>query len=240
MKAPYVGLVFAALAAAVVAAPGSKPKDQPLGPITDEQLATSADHLRQIGLAMHNYHDANNQFPAYAQTKGGKPGLSWRVALLPYVEELDLYKQFQLGEPWDSDHNAKLIDKMPKLFAPARGKADKGHTFYQMFAGEQTLLHPAGAVVRMADVTDGLSNTFMVVEAGKPVPWTKPDDLSYDGKVVPALGGMFDGQFHAVMGDGSVYRFKKTVEAETLRRLIDRADGQVVDLDGERVEPVKK
>lgn len=229
-----IGCLFA------VAAPAAKTKAENLGPITDEQLATSADNLGQIGLAMHNYHDANNQFPAYLPTKVGKPGLSWRVAILPYVGQDDLYKKFKLDEPWDSEHNAKLIDKVPDLFAPARGKADKGQTYYQMFAGKQGLVDPDGGAVRMADVTDGLSNTFMVVEGAKPVPWTKPDDLPYDGKQVPKLGGMFDGQFHAVLGDGSVYRFKGEVAAETLHRLIDRADGQPVALDGERVERRKK
>jgi hypothetical protein len=142
-----------------------------------------------------------------------------------------LYKQFKFDEPWDSDHNAKLIEKIPKAFAPVRGKADKGQTFYQMFAGKQTVLGPPGEGVSLAAITDGTSNTFMVVEGGKAVTWTKSDDLPYDGKAIPALGGMFDGKFHAVFADGAVYRFKKGIPAGTLHRLIDRADGQIVDRD---------
>jgi hypothetical protein len=227
--------VIAALLVAVPAVPAPGPKkadDKPEGPITPEQQKTTANNLKHIGLAFHNHHDVNGAFPSNFKTKDGKPGLSWRVAILPFIEEEELFKQFKLDEAWDSDHNAKLIDKMPKLYAPVRGKADKGQTFYQMFAGKQTMLDPGGGPVRLADITDGLSNTLMVAEAGKAVTWTKPDDLPYDGKEVPRLGGMFDGKFHAVMGDGAVYRFKKGVAAETLHRLIDRADGQVVSRDG--------
>ncbi|MBO0700541.1 MAG: DUF1559 domain-containing protein [Zavarzinella sp.] len=219
------------LALPAVPAPAPKREDKPDGPVTPAQQKTSVENLKQIGLAMHNYHDTFSTFPTNFQTKGGKPGLSWRVAILPALEEDELYKQFKLDEPWDSEHNAKLIDKMPKLYAPVRGKADKGQTFYQMLAGKHSFLGPPGEGVSMAQVTDGLSNTLMVVEGGKAVTWTKPDDMPYDGKDVPKLGGMFDGKFHAVMGDGSVHRFKKGVPAETLHRLIDRADGHPVDPD---------
>jgi hypothetical protein len=136
-----------------------------------------------------------------------------------------------LDEPWDSDHNKKLIDKIPPVYVPVRGKADPGTTFLQAFTGKHGIIR-SGEKTALASVTDGLSNTFMCVEAAKPVTWTKPDDLVFDGKDVPGLGGVFDGKFHAVMGDGSVHRFKKGADAETLRRLIDPQDGQAIDIDG--------
>jgi Protein of unknown function (DUF1559) len=215
-----------------VGAPGPKREDKPDGPITPAQRTTSVENLKQIGLAMHNHHDTFGTFPTNIKTKDGKLGLSWRVAVLPALEDGKLYEQFKLDEPWDSDHNSKLIEKIPNVYAPVRGKADKGQTFYQMFAGKQTVLGPPGEGVGLAAITDGLSNTFMVVEAGKAVTWTKPDDIPYDGKEVPRLGGMFDGKFHAVFADGAVYRFKKDAPAETLRRFITRSDGEVVDRDG--------
>jgi hypothetical protein len=224
------GLVLASAATVALAAPGPKSKPEPLGPITEEQLARSSNNLKQIGLAWHNYHDVNNHFPCNEVSKAGKPLLSWRVQILPYLEEEDLYKQFKLDEPWDSEHNKKLIGKMPATFAPLRPKADPGMTFYQVFTGKHGLIK-AGEKTAMASVTDGLSNTFMCVEAAKPVVWTKPDDLVFDGKMLPALGGMFDGKFLAVMGDGAVRRFRKDVNAETMRRLIDPQDGEVIDID---------
>lgn len=222
------GLVLAS--AVAWAAPGAKSKPEPLGPITEEQLTQSANNLKQVGLAWHNFHDVNNHFPCNEVSKEGKPLLSWRVQILPYIEEDDLYKQFRTNEPWDSDHNKKLIDKMPKIYAPVRAKADPGMTFYQVFTGKHGLIR-SGEKTAMASVTDGLSNTFMCVEAAKPVVWTKPDDLVFDGNGVPAVGGLFDGKFHAVMGDGAVRRFRKDVNAETMRRLIDPQDGQVIDID---------
>jgi len=225
-----VAVVLGAAAAIALAAPAAKPKTEPLGPITEEQLARSTNNLKQIGLAWHNYHDTNGTFPCNEVSNGGKALLSWRVQILPFLEEDELYKQFHLDEPWDSEHNKKLIDKMPKVFAPVRAKADSGMTFYQVFTGKHGFIK-TGEKRGVATVTDGLSNTFMCVEAAKPVIWTKPDDLEFDGTTVPAVGGLFDGKFHAVMGDGAVRRFRKELNAETMRRLIDPQDGEPVDIE---------
>jgi len=224
-------LLLAAFAAAVVVlpalpAPATKERkiDEPLGPITDEQLNTSSNNLKQIALAFHNYNDVNGELPTNERSKDKKPLLSWRVQILPYIEQDHLYKQFKLDEPWDSENNKKLIDRIPPLFVPVRGKADKGMTFYQVFTGKHGLFAP-GARPSVATIPDGSSNTFLVAEAAKPVVWTKPDDMEFDGKKVPALGGMFDGRFHAAMGDGSVSRFRKDVPTDTLKLLIDPSDG---------------
>lgn len=153
------------------------------------------------------------------------------MQILPYIEDYaDLSKGFKMDEPWDSENNKKLIDAMPAIFAPVRVKADKGLTFYQSFTGKNGLLKP-GQMLGFGQIADGSSNTFLVAEAAKPVIWTKPDDLVFDGKDAPALGGHFDGKFYAAMCDGSVYRFKKGLNSDTLGRFIDPADGQVVDTD---------
>jgi len=229
-------LLLAAFVAALVVlpalpAPATKEKkaDEPLGPITDGQLATSSNNLKQITLALYNYHDTNGVLPTNVVSKAGKPLLSWRVQVLPYIEQDQLYKQFKLDEPWDSEHNIKLADKIPDLFVPVRGKADKGMTFYQTFGGEHGWMKPGATLP--GSFPDGTSNTFVVAEAARPVLWTKPHDLEFDGKTVPALGGMFDGRFHAAMGDGSVARFRKDVPADTLKILIDPADGTVLPQD---------
>jgi len=238
-------VLLSAFAAAVVAlpalpAPAGKEKktDEPLGPITEEQLTTSSNNLKQIALAFHNYNDVNGEMPTNVRSKDKKPLLSWRVQILPYIEQDQIYKQFKMDEPWDSDHNKKLIDKIPDLYVPVRGKGDRGTTFYQTFAGKHGWMNP-GARLPTA-FPDGTSNTFLVAEAARPVVWTKPDDMDFDGKKVPALGGMFDGRFHAAMGDGSVARFRKDVEADTLKLLIDPADGTPLPKDIGIDEPEKK
>lgn len=235
----FAGLALVLLTIPGQSAPGPKDTDKPLPPATPAQFQTSENNLKQIGLAMHNYHDVFGSLPTNSVDKSGKPILSWRVHILPFIEEDDLYKQFKLDEPWDSENNIKLVDKMPKIYAPVRGKTEKNETFYQMFVGERTMLDPKGKKLALANITDGLSNTFMVAEAAKPVMWTKPDDMAFDGKTVPKLGGMFDGEFNVLMGDGSVKRVPKKVDAEVLKLAIDRSDGQPVDLDA-AIEKAKR
>jgi prepilin-type processing-associated H-X9-DG protein len=189
-----------------------------------------ANQLKQIGLAMHNYHDVFAAFPASAiYDKAGRPLLSWRVQLLPYLDEEKLYKEFHLDEPWDSEHNKKLLEKIPEVFAPQKGQtSEKYTTFYQGFVGPDAFFEGKRGI-RIASITDGTSNTLMIVEAANAVPWTKPDDLPYNPKKpLPKLGGHFKGGFNALFCDGSVHFIKDSIAKETLHLLIQRSDGQVI------------
>src|SRR5262245_55327318 len=195
-------------------------------PITKAQIEKSANNLKQIGLAFHNYHDTYGHLPMNVLDKNGKPLLSWRVAILPFIEQDNLYRSFKLDEPWDSDHNKKLLARIPELYKPVRKKSDE-ETFYRVFVGNGAMFDKKEKVT-FARITDGLSNTFMAIEAGESVPWTKPDELEYHPrKKIPELGGMFDGDFHALFGDGVVRKFRKGKKAESLHRLIVRNDGDV-------------
>jgi len=190
----------------------------------------AANDLKQIGVAIHNYASANNDVivPYAIFDKKGNPLLSWRVALLPYLEQDSLYKQFKLDEPWDSKNNKPLLEKMPKVYAPARGKYKEGFsTHYRVFTGKDALFDAKGKnPFKIGNVPDGTSNTIAVVEAGEAVPWTKPDELEYDAKkALPKLGGQFRDVFPVLLLDGSVRMAKKTANEQTLRNLITPADG---------------
>jgi hypothetical protein len=195
----------------------------------------SANNLHQFSIAMHNYHTNFNRLPPAAITdKAGKPLLSWRVALLPFIEEDNLYSAFNLDEPWDSPHNKKLLDKMPELFAPPRKPAgwQPNTTFYQVFTGEQTLF-PPGKAMTLGYVAshDGAANTLLLVEAGEAVPWTRPADLPYDpARPLPPLGGLWENGFNAVTADGARHFLPKDIPPATLRALITPDGGEKVTL----------
>jgi prepilin-type processing-associated H-X9-DG protein len=190
---------------------------------------TSQNNLKQLALAVHNYESTFTTLPpAAVYSKDGKPLLSWRVLLLPYLEQETLYNEFKLDEPWDSEHNKKLLDKMPKVFdAPGAKGLKPGMTVYRAFTGKGTVFEGVKGI-RFTDITDGTSNTLLFVEAAEAVPWTKPDDLPFVPGKLPKLGGLFKGGFNAAMCDGSVRFFPATIKAKTLEALITRNGGEVI------------
>jgi type II secretory pathway pseudopilin PulG len=190
--------------------------------------AQTMNNLKQIGLAMHNYLATNNSFPPRAiLDKNGKPLLSWRVAILPYLEGGGNEKlDFKLDEPWDSEHNKKLIEKMPTVFANPNG-ANDGKTHYLGADGIDSIL--SGKGVGPQKITDGLSNTIMVVEADRSVPWTKPDDLEFDPeKPNKGLGTLRSTGFNVLMSDGSVRFLLNTIDTELFKALMTKAGGEAV------------
>jgi hypothetical protein len=160
----------------------------------------------------------------------GKPLLSWRVQILRELDQSDLYDEFRLDEPWDSEHNKKLIDRMPEVFGSASGE-DKGKTRFMLFVGPGSAFEGEEAVLENS-ITDGTSNTILIVEAGpdRAVPWTKPEDLTFDPEnPIAALGKGADKGFGVVFFDGFVEHIDKSVSPERLRLWIDPSDGEPLD-----------
>ncbi|MEZ6090193.1 MAG: DUF1559 domain-containing protein [Pirellulaceae bacterium] len=188
--------------------------------------------LKQIALAMHNCHDAYHRFPRHnGDAMGRQTGLSWRVHLLPYLEQLPLYNQFNLDEPWDSAHNKPLIDKMPKLFA-VEGVDKPGYTSIHVFTGDKTPFPNVERGMSFRDILDGTSNTIMAVRAGPGTaqPWTKPGGLEFDGEnAVELLGDVGDSLLFSLM-DGSVHYLKLDQIADQLPLMIMHQDGTSVRL----------
>ncbi len=195
-----------------------------------------ANHLKQIGLAMHNYHSAHNTFPpAYSASKEGKPLLSWRVHLLPYLDAKSLFDEFHLDEPWDSPHNQGLISRMPPFYAcpSARpGLASAGKTTYLTPRGPATIF-PGAQGIKIQDITDGTSNTILVVDAGDDVAvtWTKPDDweVAPEFKTQGLFGHHHRGT-HFLFGDGAVRFLKEAIKPKLLQAMSTRNGGEVIDL----------
>lgn len=185
------------------------------------------DNMKKIGRAFHDYHDSFTRFPpADAHLVDGKPILSWRVHLLPFLGQAELYKQFNLQAPWDSPQNSALLEKMPDVFQ-CTGVNQSGYTSIMTFSGEGTPFS-GGRGVRLRDIRDGSSNTILCVIAGpdKAVPWTQPVDLPFNsGNPSSVLGQSPNGSFLSVAADGSIRNITSDLPAQTLRNLIQHQDG---------------
>jgi RNA polymerase sigma factor (sigma-70 family) len=195
-----------------------------------EAKAQSINNLKFITLAMHIFAQRHGEtLPAAAIRKDGKPLLSWRVAILPYLEQDALYNKFHLDEPWDSPHNKALLEEMPDVYAPVTHNDKSQHsTHYQVFTGPGALFD-GDEGTKLADIKDGPEWTFMVVEAAKPVPWTKPEDLPFDAqKPLPELGGLIEGGFCVGFADGAARFLKRTIDPKVLKALITSNGGENV------------
>lgn len=192
----------------------------------------SINSMRQIALGMIAYESRNRTYPPAAiYTKDGKPGLSWRVAILPMIDQNNLYRRFKLDEPWDSDHNKALVRQMPEIFKSPGSDLDGGFTNYLAVVGEGTLVSATNRGTAMRQVRDGTSNTIMLVEVDDAyaVEWTKPQDYVWD-KQQPSygLGGIWSGQFLGALGDGSVKLIPLPNTADDLNGLFSAGGGELV------------
>ncbi len=213
-------------------------KDNPqlLGPIFAAQQAADnvrqRNNLKQIALAMHNFHDTYNHFPAAdgnGETgPGKKTGLSWRVHILPFLENAALYQQFHLDEPWDSDHNKTLIPFMPDVFK-VPGVETPGLTSVHVFAAPNTPFDPQKPI-GFRDITDGASYTIMAVEAGPETakPWTEPGGLPFNSENPGTALGTLAQTFNIILMDGSVRSISSGIAPQTLSHLIQHNDGNLV------------
>ena len=197
--------------------------------------ATTMNNLRQLQLAVLDYETAVQRFPpAYSADENGKPLLSWRVQILRFLGEEELYEQFHLDEPWDSPHNKTLIDQMPKSFENPSAVLDKGQTTFLGAGGKNGVFSGADGI-QLRVMTDGTSNTISILDVNSEnsVPWTAPDDFNPDEveDILGATQGNWPGiQVIAVMADGSCHTLRG-YSNEELKHMMGRNDGVVVELD---------
>ena len=293
--------------------PGTEPRDEKPAAVDRTadfaQRQRSLGNLKKIVFAMHSYEAIHGRFPADVTDKAGKVLLSWRVELLPFLEQDELYRQFKRNEPWDSEYNLTLLAKMPEVFRVGFEPKGATHTYYQRFviaglageagpgegegggigaaaagppgmglppgpggppagvppgfggppvpgpggpgipgvpagpgpagpgaaAGDPRGFGPPGMglpasaprfPLRIVEIIDGTSNTLGVIEAGPPVPWSKPEDIAYDPrKPMPPLTGPFANIRNAATFDGRTHGLRPDLDERTMRRLIEPNDG---------------
>ena len=148
------------------------------------RIAQCCNNLKQIGLALHNYHDDHGCFPpAYIADADGKPMHSWRVLILPYTEQRALYEQYDLSQPWDGPNNRKLAGQIPSVYQCPSSKVWAGGrpaTNHVAVVGPKTVW-PSAKATKLSDVSDEAANTIMLVEvANSDIHWMEPRDLSFE------------------------------------------------------------
>jgi hypothetical protein len=194
--------------------------------------ARSLKNLSQIVIAMHSYHEAHKSFPAQASYDSKeRPLLSWRVHLLPFLGHQALYDRFKLDEPWDSAHNKTLIAKMPAVYhSPFLVAAEAGKTSYLVPTGPD-LIFDGPKTTKIAAISDGTSNTILVVEAveSRAVWWTEPGDYKVDRKD-PKAGLVQSGATGILTGfaDGSVRTLSATISGDIMWLLLCPNDGMSI------------
>jgi hypothetical protein len=149
--------------------------------------ATCRQGLNYIAQAFLNYHQANGCFPpAYIADKNGKPMHSWRVLILPYLDQDPLYKAYDFMGPWDGANNRKLLTSRPWMFA-CRSDQDADdsradQTSYVAVVGPNAAWRgEKSRKLGPVDFPGGPGHTIMVVEvANSGIPWMEPRDVSLD------------------------------------------------------------
>lgn len=211
-----------------------------VGPSTElVRRVGCSNNLKQIGVAMIAYEaDYRSLPPAYVADKSGKPLYSWRVLLLPFLDQLPAYRRFHLDEPWDSPHNRPLGEDMPSIFrCPGQKPPIKNLTTYMVIVGEHAAF-PGKVGLPLRDIKDGLDRTLLLVETQGPgVCWTSPVDVDLDSMTYPVdtehragIGGPHrDSGGNAAFCDGHVQLLSHNVAPMVLRQLAIRDDGEPKD-----------
>ena len=194
----------------------------------------SYDNLKKVGIAMHKYHGDHRRLPAKAiLDPQGKPLLSWRVQLLPYLGYNELYRQFHLDEPWDSPNNKALIERMPEVYRNPNYGIPPGKATFLAVVGPGTIFE-GDEGISLSDILsgDGMTNTIILVEvaADKAVVWTKPEDWQYDPEhPLAGLGVAKGGDFVGLISDACPKLFNAEKDLELWRNMLTYNGGEKVE-----------
>ncbi len=203
--------------------PSDDPQWEELQALAATERAASS--MQQIQWALVNYEQAHKQFPSPSAN-----GLSWRVRILPYLGEQALYDEFHLDEPWDSEHNRALVKKMPKAYQPQIDKLRKAaKTKFVVSRGPDALFAEAERGPKLAQISDGTSNTITLVEADDEhaVVWTQPEDMEIAPRDAKRdLEVRVPGAYLVGMADGSLQFLRSDIDPGILAGMLTRSGNE--------------
>lgn len=193
-------------------------------------------NLKQIGLALHNYHDDYGAFPpAFTVNANGQPLHSWRTLILPYLDQKALYEAINLSKPWNDPANAEAFKtSLPIYLCPSADVPDE-HTTYQALVGPECAFRPADPQ-RIEDITDEISNTVLVIETppAATVHWMSPSDsareffLNFVHTKDKSTRLSHIGGFYTLIGDGTARFLDEATRPETRQALSTIAGGETI------------
>lgn len=212
-------------------------------PLEAARLSACKNNLKHLGLALHNYHDIFESLPEHS---AGDPPHSWRVSILPFIDQEPLYQTYNMQERWNAGANIPIARLSLYTFnCPSvpdrRQPMEFPRSDYLAVVGDETMWADQSAV-KIRDVADGTSNTIVVVEAcGTNIPWAEPRDLKFSDEAIGVNlpgkeSGLSDGvasSYHhggaqILLGDGSVRLLSNEFSPEVLRALLTKAGGEDV------------
>jgi hypothetical protein len=200
-----------------------------------------SNHLKQVGLAMHNYHDTYNTLPpAYIADEDGTPVRSWRALILPFIDQQALHSRYNFNKPWDAPENEFAVNTPIPVFHcpsdPSPGQLP-AQTNYVLVTGPGTIFE-VGKDPKFREITDGLSNTVLAVEMrGSGIKWSEPKDLDIEAFVAifgpngtGKSASAHAGGLNVVMGDGAVRFLSFGMDPNMARAMATSAGGEVVNV----------
>ena len=201
-------------------------------------------NLKWLTITMHTYADNTGSLPGPNAPfldpagSGRAHPVSWRVLILPNIEQQEIYRRYRFDEPWDGPNNIRLVQRMPKTFRHPKADSENvpaGHTHYRILASRpdakpSALFTDGMPGPKVSEIPDGSGKTVLIVEAAEAVPWTMPEMLFYDrNQPLPKLGGFFGNTFQAALADGSVRSFRTDMPEDQVRARITKDGGEQLD-----------
>lgn len=194
--------------------------------------STSKNNMKQIGLALHNYHDTHRVFPPGGiETTDGKPYHSWQTMILPFVDQAGLYNDIDFDQAWTDPTNQIIFEQeIPPYLNPAiEERVSPEGLGLSHYVGNRLLMKTNGNM-RIREMTDGTSNTIMAIETGENFkPWGDPTNIAHPANIIgPGKKSSFRGGNHILMGDGSVRFISENIDPATLKALSTPNGGEIV------------